>query len=164
MQRLQHKFHELHKDKISDNVILKVEGGLEYKARYDKINGRLINLEKFLKDMHVEWFNPVILTYLGNSCFMVNVFMPSGIEQKHDSKCGVFLKKLKKLSLSKIPDISKETTIWKDRLIASHRAMAISRMNLYSYMRNPLIMKLEQKHISADGVYVVSTFLFSISK
>lgn len=86
--------------------------------------------------------------------------MSSRIEQPHDFNYGRLLNQLKKLTLSKIPDISKEATTWKERLIASYRAMTISEMNLYSYMQNPLIMKIEREHISADNVYVVSIFYF----
>lgn len=112
-------------------------------------------MDKFLTDMHVNWFTPVILTYIGNSCFLVNVFMPTGFEVPHVSMCGSIISELNKLSLSKILDVTKDSATWNERIIASHRAMAISRMNLYSYLRNPLTVKIEPQHIAADSIYVV---------
>lgn len=156
--RLQHKFYEMHKEIIYDNVVLLVDGGVKYRAKYDRLCGRLVDLERFLNSMHVKWFNPMILTYLGDSYFLVNVFMSIRIELPHFSKCRIKLTELNKLSSSKTPDVTKDSTTWKERLIAGYRAMAIARMILYAYGRNPLIMKIESQHIAADSVCVVSCF------
>lgn len=64
MQRIQYNFHEMHKDKISDNVVLKVEGGLEYRARYDKMNGRLINFETFFLEICMSNGSVLLFLYI----------------------------------------------------------------------------------------------------
>lgn len=109
---LPYTFNEMHKDTICNSVTLIVEGGVKFVAKYDKDNGRLTNLDKFMSKMHIEWFTTVILTYISESCFFVKCFMLSGIGMPMSSQFGTFLYDMNRLSMSKITNVNKPLLVF----------------------------------------------------
>ncbi|KAK1402618.1 hypothetical protein POM88_002223 [Heracleum sosnowskyi] len=153
--RLPYAFNQMHKDNICSCVTLKVEGDVEFRAKYDKESGRLHELDNFISKLNIEWFNPVILTHFGGSHFFLKVFMISGIGISLSSKCGDFLYDMNRLSLSKIRNVIEGSLTWEEKLRFDHMPLAISRFNLYSYSVKPIIITIEESHVCSESISMV---------
>ncbi|KAK1402317.1 hypothetical protein POM88_001922 [Heracleum sosnowskyi] len=153
--RLPYAFNQMHKDNICSCVTLKVEGDVEFRAKYDKESGRLHELDNFISKLNIEWFNPVILTHFGGSHFFLKVFMISGIGISLSSKCGDFLYDMNRLSLSKIRNVIEGSLTWEEKLRFDHMTLAISRFNLYSYSVKPIIITIEESHVCSESISMV---------
>ncbi|KAK1398000.1 hypothetical protein POM88_007863 [Heracleum sosnowskyi] len=65
------------------------------------------------------------------------------------------------ISLSKIIKVSKSSTIFDEKTIYGHTALAISKLYLYSYALNPIILLIEEPHTSSESISLASNDDFS---
>ncbi|KAK1351258.1 hypothetical protein POM88_054533 [Heracleum sosnowskyi] len=65
------------------------------------------------------------------------------------------------ISLSKIIKVSKSSTIFDEKTIYGHTALAISKLYLYSYALKPIILLIEEPHTSSESISLASNDDFS---